>query len=128
MPLPWLYLLTGLIIGMLLTLAVGRLVAWWVVRADKPYAGKNTLAPVSQIKRLRWLLARQAEMHAETDTRYETVLQEFREAYEIRAGELDTLRTDVRDAVLKTRELREELIDRATEEARLKVLARSSNE
>ena len=49
-------------------------------------------------------------------------LSEFRSAYEQRAMELDALKNDVRDAVRKTRELREELIQRATETARERAL------
>ena len=49
-------------------------------------------------------------------------LDEFRSAYEQRAAELSALKDDVRDAVRKTRELREELIERATESTRERAL------
>lgn len=66
------------------------------------------LAPDQCIKSLEKDLRRQ---HDEVQRR-ERALAEFRDAYEQRANELDAMRTDVRDAVKLTRELRTELIER----------------
>ncbi|MEM8982500.1 MAG: hypothetical protein AAGC71_05700 [Pseudomonadota bacterium] len=66
------------------------------------------LAPDQTIAALRRALTATRRVIAERDVS----LQEFRQAYEHRAKELDELRDEVRDAVRLTRELRTELIER----------------
>ncbi len=120
-------LLLGLGLGVLLACVVGWITAILVVRPQARHHGSAWWAPIAQVRRLRALLAQHELDSTHREGRQTAMLDEFRSAYEQRAQEIQKLQDDVRDAVKKTRELREELIERATEEARAAALNTASS-
>lgn len=123
----WIALAAAFAGGALCARLLGVLWARAVLTQSVAGKGKNTLllAPARLVRRLSQQLAQQTERFGVEVTRRDEMLAEFREAYEQRARELDLLRADVRDAVAKTRELREELIDRVAESVRERELLRA---
>lgn len=112
----------GLLSARLIGLAYSR----WCLRRSRP--GDETdiwVAPARLVRTLARDLEKQTDIFNKEVARRDEMLAEFREAYEQRAKELDDLKTDVRDAVAKTRELREELIERASESVREREMLRA---
>ncbi len=112
--------------GLLSARLIGLAYARWCLRRSRP--GDETdiwVAPARLVRTLARDLEKQTDIFNKEVARRDEMLAEFREAYEQRAKELDDLKTDVRDAVAKTRELREELIERASESVREREMLRA---
>ncbi len=116
----------GLLGGIVLASVVGRLLAIWLERRVSASGSAQVLTPRAQIREVRELLAIEVAKNARIQAEQATRLDEFKSAYEQRAKEIHRLQDDVRDAVAKTRELREELIERATEAKRAEALGDDS--
>lgn len=119
-------LLLGLTGGIILASVSARLIAVWIERRAGRTGRASDLTPQAQLRHLRELLAMEVQKNAETQVEQATRLDEFKSAYEQRASEIHRLQDDVKDAVKKTRELREELIERATEAKRGEALGTDS--
>lgn len=113
--------------GLLCARLIGTLWAQAVLKRSVSHQGHHGLlaAPARLVRNLSQQIAQQTERFGVEVSRRDEMLAEFREAYEQRARELDILRADVRDAVAKTRELREELIDRVAESVREREMLRA---